>query len=428
MNAVGSSAPRDRFSQFSLRQFALLLAVLAVLLAIWAPRFQHVQREKRLALVNEQLLSDAAAGDLDGVAKAISDGAQVGARDVDGRSALDYATEKSNTSLVQLLLSAGAGRDAYATTALAAAIRENEVALARRLLEAGIDPNSKGMPYNLSPLHFCADRGAFEMMELLIEFGADVEKVAPLPTPILVDKGTPLLAAICCGESDELRLQMVRHLLEGGADPNADSGRNAMDLAVHDADGALGDLLRKYGAAYGPREAVAFGRLGEVKTMVEENPGILAQRYRPTYAARPGQGPTLLGIALRNGDRPMSRFLIDQGAPLDVVEGLGGTLLHLAARGGNAELVRMLVARGLDANARDEYNDTPLTDCVATAPIEVVSALIDAGADINARRSDGRTALHLATSRNRTDVVERLLAAGADPNLVGARDDNGDGP
>ncbi len=135
----------------------------------------------------------------------------------------------------------------------------------------------------------------------------------------------------------------------------------------------------------------AFNHLEDLRRVVQENPEIVSERFEPVYAAGPGQGPTLLGIALERGYREMALFLMESGAPIDVVENLGSTLLHKAARGGDPVLVRLLIAKGLDVDARDNYQDTPLGDVAGRDCCETVAALIEAGADVNARGMNQQT-------------------------------------
>jgi cytohesin len=190
-----------------------------------------------------------------------------------------------------------------------------------------------------------------------------------------------------------------------------------MDLAVFESDSQVGDLLRQNGAEYGPREMAAFNRLDELKQVVKQRPSVLEERFRPTWAADPGQDPTLLGFALERGHREMAKFLIESGAPLNTIENLGATPLHKAARGGDPELIKILVARGLNVNAKDKYQDTPLQDIIWQGKPEAIAALIHAGADVNIPGMNRSTPLHTAVHANRVDVVRLLLAAGADPTI-----------
>jgi hypothetical protein len=147
---------------------------------------------------------------------------------------------------------------------------------------------------------------------------------------------------------------MIRLLIQRGANPRAEvRGCTAMDFVVYgDGDGEVGDLLREHGLPYGPREMAAFNRLDELKRAVGEQPDLVKKRFQTPFFVPPGQGSTLLGIALGKGYREMGKFLIEAGAPLDELEGPGMTPLHTAARGGDPDLIRLLVARGLDVNAR----------------------------------------------------------------------------
>ncbi|HUY92808.1 MAG TPA: ankyrin repeat domain-containing protein [Pirellulales bacterium] len=310
---------------------------------------------------------------------------------------------------------------------LRTALRMNNVALARQSLEAGADPNlipttrpwSPTAPINgLSSLRTCIANGQIEMMELLLEFGADIERIERIAgassSPIL--SGPPLFASLGCDQPAEVRAKMVRLLVGRGANPRrlSTAGWSAMDMAFEVSDAQMGDLLREYGLPYGPREMAAFNRLDALKAAVQEKPELLQRRFHSAYA---GLGPTLLGIALRRGYREMSLFLIESGAPLDVVEGIGFTMLHEAARGGDPQLIRLLAQRGLDVNATDDWSDTTLCDIAWNGKPEAVAALVELGADVNWQGVNGRAPLHHAVQNDRLDVVRMLLAAGAAPSL-----------
>lgn len=288
---------------------------------------------------------------------------------------------------------------------LDAAVRAGDASLVRHALEAGADPNG-AFPGIRHSFGTAIRDGHVEIVKLLLDSGAHFEECSDLA------------AAIDCDQPVDVRLAMIRILLQHGADPHRQcGGTNAMDLAVRNSDAAVGDLLREHAVEFGPREMAAFNRLDELRHVVEENPGVVRERFRPVYASRPGHGPTLLGIALGSGYREMALYLLDHDAPIDVTEGLGSTLLHRAARGGDPELIRLLVARGLDVNARDDYGDTPLTDSVRNTSPDAINTLIELGTDVNAQGINQETALHLAARCGRSEVVSRLLAGGADSTI-----------
>jgi ankyrin repeat protein len=355
-----SSSGRRRFWQFSLRELLALFAVLGILLSLLAPRLHRafeeweLRRTRRVAQVAQKVLSRA--------------------------------------------------------------IRENDANLARQALEAGADPTCIDSPES-SLLHTCIERGQCELAKVLLDHGADVERTVRLSDTVVLS-GPALFAAVACDQPAETRLRMVQMLIAHGADVRREIGdHNLVDIAVHNGDAQMADFLRQCGVSYGPAEMAAFNRLDELKRAVDASPNIVHERFRPIYAAKPGHGPTLLGIALSKGHREMALFLIERRAPLDTLEYLGQTLLHRAARGGDPELIRLLVARGLDVNARDAYQDTPLRDMMGKGKPEAVEALIEAGANVNAVGMNGYTPLLTAVYYNHVSIVEMLLEAGADPTI-----------
>lgn len=338
------------FLQYSVRQFFALIVIVGLLLAIVAPRIR----------------------------KALDDrGTQV-----------DFLRK----------------REIQAT--LDAAVRAGDLHHVQDSLEAGADPNvTLGGRQEL--LCMSIENGHEEIVEALLDYGADVEKCSALAT------------AIDCTHLGNARMKMIRLLLQHGADPHREHyGNNAMDLAVRHGDARLGDLLREHGLEYGPREMAAFNRLEELRLAVEKDPSIVKQRFGSDPRAHLVDHPTLLGIALAGGHQEMASYLIDHGAALDVREGAGATLLHRAARGGNPDLIRLLLSRGLDVNSRDDYGDTPLIESVQGAPLEAVDVLIGAGADLNSQGINEETALHRAVCTGRARLVATLLSAGADQAIT----------
>jgi ankyrin repeat protein len=352
---TASHEKKRRFFAFTLRQLLLLCALSCVLLGIVTPRIRRTLRGWELQ------------------------------QDIDQRETVRVAIAAD----------------------LNTAVRTNNVALARHALEAGADPN---LDPRENLLCSCIVNGRDEIMELLLKFGAD----ADLP----ICGSPPLFVAARCNQPPEVRCKMIRLLVAAGVDPRRQSGHpssNAMDIAFSVSDGRTGDLLREYGLPYGSREMVGFNRLDELKQAVEQNPGIIEERFQPSWAP-PGEVTTLLAIAVDRGYREISLFLIESGAPLDTVAYHGFTLLHLAARGGDPEIIRVLAARGLDVNAINRNSDTPLSSIAWSDKPQAIAALLEAGSNINHHGFDGRTPLHWAALGN-LEIVRMLLAAGADAAL-----------
>jgi ankyrin repeat protein len=170
--------------------------------------------------------------------------------------------------------------------------------------------------------------------------------------------------AIAAGDLDA-----VRRELPGEASAHDEQGVSALLFAIYHRNDAARDMLLEAGAAVGPAEAAALGRLD-------------------------GLDP-----AARSGD--------------------GFTSLHLAAFFGGAEAVRALLAAGADPDADDAnpFKVRPLHSAVSVRDREATRALLEAGADPNVRQQGGFTPLHSAAHNGDTALVQMLLDHGADPAL-----------
>ncbi|MFP3903885.1 MAG: ankyrin repeat domain-containing protein, partial [Armatimonadota bacterium] len=135
---------------------------------------------------------------------------------------------------------------------LAKAVQRHDTAEVKRLLEAGVDPDEVsvsggffGAPFGRRPiLHYVADSNsdkAYEILELLLEWGADPNRTSA--------GATALHRALYNRQSNDL----IRLLLDNGADVNArnQSGRTPLEIAVNRGYSDTAALLKSYGAHRG---------------------------------------------------------------------------------------------------------------------------------------------------------------------------------
>ena len=358
------------------------------------------------------LMAVARSGNVEAAKLLLDAGADINAtEDWGGQSALSWAAARSQVDMVEFLADNGADLDRRGVirqwerktiteprpkdmnkggfTPLLYAAREGCVECARRLLDAGADPDIAD-PERVSPLNMALLNLHFDFAATMIEAGADVDKwdlfgrspmymaadVSTLPV-----KGNGAMAVIPSPDS-HTALDVGRLLLEAGANPNLQLKRRP------------------------PYRDVPQDRGGD---------GMLAQ------------GATALLRASRAGDAPFVELLLEYDA-----------LVDLGSKNG---ITPLMAAAGVDFGSRVTRGRNRTDEGV----LATMRLLVDAGANVNARsvteprgaggggfgrggRGGGRrgsqmpsalvvpneTALHGAAGRGLTAFVEFLAANGAD--------------
>lgn len=92
--------------------------------------------------------------------------------------------------------------------------------------------------------------------------------------------------------------------------------------------------------------------------------------------------------------------------------GIGGTPLLLAAGEGRLNAVRYLLNEGADVNLRGQHGNTALTEATYYGHEAIIKELLMRGADVNAVSVSG-TPLDIAASRNNVAVIDLLEHYGA---------------
>ena len=256
-----------------------------------------------------------------------------------------------------------------------------------------------------------AYRGRLELVEYLLDRGADIDACGCHFTPLLVEI-SPYCAARYRGHE-----AVADRLIERGA---------ATDI---------------YTAAFlGDREAVVEYLEREPRLATADKPqhdaGLPATVLH--YAVSAGRLDIVTTLLARGADpRPDSGWLIRFAIWRDRVDilralidaGADPTRAEMPRSGVSAEIAAVLAAHGAGVNVDHAEGGWPPLVFQARGDrggnVDRVRDLLDRGADVNVRNHKRQTALHCAAKAGFTDIVALLLDRGAD---VDATDDDGRTP
>jgi len=133
---------------------------------------------------------------------------------------------------------------------------------------------------------------------------------------------------------------------------------------------------------------------------------------------------TPLHHACQHGHTELARYLIEQGAYLDILSHAynclsynGWAPLHFAADQGHLEAVRCLLDNGAEIDILSGTKETPAAVAAEHGQFAVVKHLIAYGADIHAKRR-GLSIVQWAVYRGDHEAVQYLVSHGAEPDLA----------
>jgi uncharacterized protein len=409
-------------------------------------------------------------GDRDGVRALLKQGADVGASQGDGMTALHWAADRGDAELVQMLLYAGANVSAVTRigqyTPLHLAVQSGKTAVVQELLKSGANVSAKSTSTGATPVHLAAASGNADIVKILLERGADANAKES-------EYGqTPLMFAAA-----QNRAAAIKALLAGGADPSITT--KTVDLVKQAAlDRAAVSRQRKVleasvppgtqptssqvqGAMHAARELFASGKVPppdkDDKNAVGSGGFVDPEEINPPVSTKGGL--TALLHAARQGYVDAARALLDGGAQINQVDSGDATSpLLMAVINGQFDMAMFLIERGANPNLAASGNGaTPLWAAVNTqwqprtrfpqpqqmeqqqnTYLDVMQALLKAGADPDARMkshpwylvysgcgnrncgladTSGSTAFWRAAYATDIDAMKLLISYGADPNI-----------
>jgi ankyrin repeat protein len=426
---------------------------------------QHVARRYKLADGLRVIIEAADGGALDTVRAELSRAPSLAATANDtGDTALHHAAMRRHLPIVQALLDAGADLDAIRgdgyrpvhlaltrthvaggpaadartiaelllargaryTMFLAALLGDGE--FIRRSLARDRSAANEEDTNHHRPISAAARRGDLEMVQLLLEHGAD---------PSLPEEGAPRGHALWNAVYFD-HPAIAELLLRAGADPNGmvESSGTPMDMAQDKP--ALLQLLRTHGGveSRGPRDEIGRAlrerRFADAERLIAADPGIL---HDPEWGDGVLAGPAHAGdhegleFLMRLGARvpPVSKwapyyyfkhertaaFLLEHGMDPNHMNWHRLTLLHHMAAEGEIGKARLLLDYGASLDAIDEeYRSTPLGLAARRGQLAMVELLLARGADVKRAGMPWATPLAWAEKKGHDAVAKRLRAAG----------------
>ena len=289
------------------------------------------------------------------------------------------------------------------------------------LLKEGVDPNEPPFGRWGTALGAACHAGHEDIVELLVEYGAEVETSS-------ADGWTPLhLAAETIGP------RLVTILIENGTEDYVDrrdsEGCTALHFAARRGEEETVQLLLDNGADVLAADNEDFTPLDMALSRGREEIVRLLVNHGADVDAFHGKYGTRLRHAARSGDERAVKILLKLGAnpnlywdPKPFPRYPPGTPLQEAIyyekEGiiGHENIVKLLLEAGANPNGHALVPDSALHWAAGAGNSKIVKWLLEAGADVNAAESGHESPLKAAVSARREEVVRLLLAAGADPN------------
>lgn len=250
----------------------------------------------------------------------------------------------------------------------------------------------------------------WSLTELIHEREFDQIKAALDAEPHLVATDGPLLLynAAMAGRED-----VVRHLVEMGADANARYGGRSPVLGAAKFDHIeIVRFLREKGAALDIHAAATLGDYEAVTAILAADSSVVTNTLSCLDSATP------LHYAVLKSHTNVVELLLKHGADPNATSRFSDSLaLHMAASMGDMGMVKLLIEHKADINKSNFVGRTPLHSAAASGHAKMVEFLLDNGLDIEARANSGHTPLHEAAGSGDEATVLLLLKRGADPNV-----------
>lgn len=327
-------------------------------------------------------------------------------------------------------------------TELSKAVRENNIEAVKKLMEGKDKPSQTvGGSYD-TPLGYAVRKNYYEITELLLNNGFTAKQLKKSDEPVIrwasdkkiidlllkhgatvndqqefglsdcIALGMPdtLLQQFVC-DSLETSSEMIRFLLDKGADPNAKTrhGETTLELAIS----------KGYATCPDYEDDEIKKHLKNLKMLIDAG----AKVNEPGWENK---------TALFHAEKlPVMKLLIDAGADVNAVDSENSTPLIYALKAASSWIhkedtayirekqkivpaqVELLLKSGANVNLADKWGRTALFYAIQNQYEKAVELLIKAGADVSHSDNSSLCPLNYALDTNNEKIIAMLKNAGA---------------
>ena len=384
----------------------------------------------------------------------------INAAQVDGTTALHWATFHDDKDTVNLLLRAGAKANAvnrYGVPPLAAACTNGNAVIVRQMLTAGADTNAE-LKGGETMLMLAARAGHVDTVKALLASGAKVDARERLGQTALMwaaNEGHTAVVLALLEAKAELHAaaesghgaffyavrgghrETVRALLAAGADAKAlmrsAKGPRVTPLSLAILNGHFDLAISLVDAGADPNDVhTGFTPLHMMAGVRKPDSSDMSDPAPATGAGRLSSAGFVREIVKRGAN---VNFRLPLGSPKQTntsssVGTEGATPFLFAADRGDVPLMRLLLQLGADPLLPNLEGTTPLLAAAGVGTnepqeeageeseaLEAVKLLLDLGADVSTVDKNGDTAMHGAAYNISPLVVKLLAERGADPQI-----------
>ena len=277
------------------------------------------------------------------------------------------------------------------------AAAEGNLNAVKKYLAKGIDINAKGGSLKSTVLLSATLYDQVEMVEFLIQNGADVNAKSE-------DGTTALHAAAFLGQ-----YKVAKLLIQNGADVNARNNDGETVISGTMADWETTKFIAGILQLKLDRERVETGR--------DQTASFLRQQGAKAEFADPTSNDiwTMAGA----GNVQAVKEHLTKGIDVDAKNKDGSTALHIASLLGQYEVAELLIQRGADVNIKGNDGATALHAAAFLGQYREAKILLENGVNANTRKNDGATAIDVLNLDWRTtQFVAQMLQIRVDREKV----------
>jgi ankyrin repeat protein len=306
-------------------------------------------------------------------------GAAIDSQNIDGATALMFASGNGHVTVVAAMLEEGAAVDSQdkdGHTALMRASGNGHVAVVAALLEAGaaVDHQNKN---GATALMAAALNGHVEVVRALLKAGATVDHQDKVGrTALMYARRYNNTQSVNDNSGTDLRFSVGNYYV-------------------------VRELLLKLAEGDASRAVHEINKIGEILNSMRNN-----------------DGQPLLMFAIRNNKKSLFNiFLQCEHLDLETRDPVDATALIIAVDKHRPGMMGLLLQKGADVNAASEGGITGLMRAGSNGYMGALEYLIEHNSNINAQSDKWHTALMFARRNESRDSAKLLLRHGADPEL-----------